>query len=112
MNDVIAAAGEWSGVYHAHWEAPYFDVAVGKGLLGRPRNERWAVSFPPDFELPGMPDLATWRHSSGLRFSLRVRGHLLAKGHYGHRGLAVRQIDVAEVLECERLGSSRDIRQR
>lgn len=71
---------EFEGIHVAHWEVARFVVQAGRGLLGRPRIEKWQALFPAGFELP---DADTHdRYSPARTYRMRVRGRLGALADY------------------------------
>ncbi len=101
----VSASEEFDGTYVAHWELARFEVAVGRGLFGRQKVERWYPRFPADFELPDQPGLG---RGPGGTYAMRVRGSLGPKGKFGHLGTCSREIRVAEVLSCEPISVQAD----
>jgi hypothetical protein len=98
-----ASVEEFQGVYVAHWEAARYVVQVGRGLLGRPKTEKWQALLPSGFQLPHVETLD--RRSPAKTYRMRVRGRLGPPGHFGHMGICTRQLDVVEVLSCEETSS-------
>jgi hypothetical protein len=91
---------EFEGVYVAHWEIARFEVTVGRSFLGRQAIEKWYPRFPHDFELPDSPG---FDRGPGRKYTMRVRGRLGPKGRFGHLGICSRELDVTEVLSCDRV---------
>ena len=97
---------EFSGVYVAHWEVPRFEWDTGRRLWFGLKDEKvnCQLEFPegmpdPFLETIGGQLPANWRSHPGLRWHVRLRGALIEKGHFGHRGWCSFRLKVSKVLD-------------
>ena len=99
---------EFQGTYVSHWECPRFEWETGRrrwfGLM--PERVLCELEFengvPPEIS-QDWSDAAAWRQSPAIRFRLHIRGSLIEKGWFGHRGWCSFKLKVSKVFEIKRL---------
>lgn len=93
----------FTGIYVAHWEIARFVIKTGKRFFGLlPKIEAWQLRFPEGYQLPESQATHN-RRCPPEYFRMTVRGTLGPKGNFGHKGICSRQLNVLEVVSCEKI---------
>ena len=89
---------EYTGCIRLGFEEAYFVP-----LPNNPLEKWWIVAVPPDFEamISGVPAIS----GSRIMFA-RVYATLGPRGHYGHLGMASREVAIGAIIELRQFEES------